>query len=117
MALKVSVIVCAHNEARYLSPSLHSLLAQSRLPDEILVINNTSTDKTRAVTGRATLAYQGWRWPSSTAYTGLAEYDGSGKSSQSHTRAPTACRRVGQAGPRRSTIRACATRVCGLHET
>ena len=26
MALKISVIVCAHNEARYLSPCLHSLL-------------------------------------------------------------------------------------------
>ena len=49
MALKISVIVCAHNEARYLSACLHSLLAQSRLPDEILVINNASTDETRAV--------------------------------------------------------------------
>jgi hypothetical protein len=28
---------------------LHSLLAQSRTPDEILVINNASTDATRAV--------------------------------------------------------------------
>jgi glycosyltransferase involved in cell wall biosynthesis len=49
MALKLSVIVCAHNEARYLAACLHSLLAQSRLPDEILVINNASTDETRAV--------------------------------------------------------------------
>jgi glycosyltransferase involved in cell wall biosynthesis len=32
-----------------LSACLHSLLAQSRLPDEILVINNASTDDTRAV--------------------------------------------------------------------
>jgi glycosyltransferase involved in cell wall biosynthesis len=45
----LSVIVCAHNEAQYLAPCLHSLLAQSRLPDEILVINNASTDATRAV--------------------------------------------------------------------
>ena len=44
-----SVIVCAHNEAQYLSACLHSLLAQSRLPDDILVINNASTDETRAV--------------------------------------------------------------------
>ena len=42
MTLKVSVIVCAHNEAEFLSACLHSLLAQSRLPDEILVINNAS---------------------------------------------------------------------------
>jgi glycosyltransferase involved in cell wall biosynthesis len=52
MALKISVIVCAHNEARYLAPCLHSLLAQSRLPDEVLVINNASTDETRAVAMR-----------------------------------------------------------------
>ena len=43
------VIVCAHNEAQYLASCLHSLLAQSRPPDEILVINNASTDATRAV--------------------------------------------------------------------
>jgi glycosyltransferase involved in cell wall biosynthesis len=49
MALRISVIVCAHNEARYLPACLHSLLAQTRLPDEILVVNNASTDETRAV--------------------------------------------------------------------
>ncbi len=47
MAPTISVIVCAHNEAQYLAACLHSLLAQSRLPDEILVINNASTDATR----------------------------------------------------------------------
>jgi glycosyltransferase involved in cell wall biosynthesis len=46
---KVSVIVCAHNEAAHLPACLHSLLAQTRLPDEILVVNNASTDATRAV--------------------------------------------------------------------
>jgi glycosyltransferase involved in cell wall biosynthesis len=45
----VSVIVCAHNEAAHLPGCLHSLLAQTRLPDEILVVNNASTDATRAV--------------------------------------------------------------------
>jgi glycosyltransferase involved in cell wall biosynthesis len=45
----MSVIVCAHNEAQYLGPCLHSLLAQTRQPDEILVVNNASTDETRAV--------------------------------------------------------------------
>jgi len=52
MTLKFSVIVCAHNEARYLGPCLHSLLAQSRQPDEILVINNASTDDTAVVAKR-----------------------------------------------------------------
>jgi glycosyltransferase involved in cell wall biosynthesis len=49
MALRISVIVCAHNEARYLPACLYSLLAQTRIPDELLVINNASTDETRAV--------------------------------------------------------------------
>lgn len=49
MALTISVIVCAHNEGRYLAACLHSLLAQTRPPDELLVINNASTDETRAV--------------------------------------------------------------------
>lgn len=48
MPLSCSVIVCAHNEARYLTACLHSLLAQSRPPDEILVIDNASTDGTAA---------------------------------------------------------------------
>jgi glycosyltransferase involved in cell wall biosynthesis len=47
--LFISVIVCAHNEAQFLGACLHSLLAQTRLPDEILVINNASTDETGAV--------------------------------------------------------------------
>jgi glycosyltransferase involved in cell wall biosynthesis len=49
MTFRISVIVCAHNEAQYLPACLHSLLAQSRIPDEILVIDNASTDSTRAV--------------------------------------------------------------------
>jgi glycosyltransferase involved in cell wall biosynthesis len=49
MALSISVIVCAHNEARYLPACLYSLLAQTRRPDDILVVNNASTDETRAV--------------------------------------------------------------------
>ncbi len=46
MTLRISVIVCAHNEALYLPTCLYSLLAQSRRPDEIIVINNASTDAT-----------------------------------------------------------------------
>jgi len=49
VTLRMSVIVCAHNEAAYLAGCLHSLLAQSRPADEILVINNASTDETRTV--------------------------------------------------------------------
>jgi glycosyltransferase involved in cell wall biosynthesis len=45
----ISVIVCAYNEDRFLSACLHSLLAQTRPPDEIIVVNNASTDRTGAI--------------------------------------------------------------------
>lgn len=52
MGLTLSVIVCAHNEAGYLGACLHSLLAQSRRPDEIIVVNNDSSDSTGEVAAR-----------------------------------------------------------------
>jgi glycosyltransferase involved in cell wall biosynthesis len=45
----ISVIVCAHNEERYVAPCLLSILNQSRRPDEVLVVNNASTDRTGEV--------------------------------------------------------------------
>ena len=47
--MKLSAIICAYNEERMLAPAIHSLLAQTRVPDEIIVVNNASTDDTRAV--------------------------------------------------------------------
>ena len=44
--MTISVIVCAHNEERFVAACLHSLLAQSRRPDEIILINNASDDAT-----------------------------------------------------------------------
>jgi glycosyltransferase involved in cell wall biosynthesis len=43
---RITTIVCAYNEARFLLPCLHSLLAQTRPPDELIVIDNASTDET-----------------------------------------------------------------------
>jgi glycosyltransferase involved in cell wall biosynthesis len=45
--LTITAIVCAFNEERLLPAALHSLLAQTRVPDEIIVVNNASTDGTR----------------------------------------------------------------------
>jgi len=45
----ISVIVCAHNEERFVAACLHSLLAQSRRPDEVILINNASDDATGLV--------------------------------------------------------------------
>ncbi len=52
MTLVCSVIVCAFNEERYIEACLHSLLAQTRRPDEVLVVNNASTDRTAERAGR-----------------------------------------------------------------
>jgi glycosyltransferase involved in cell wall biosynthesis len=50
--LKISAIVCAYNEERVLPAALHSLFSQTRVPDEVIVVNNASTDRTRAVAER-----------------------------------------------------------------
>jgi glycosyltransferase involved in cell wall biosynthesis len=47
--MTISVVVCAYNEGRLLPGCLYSLLSQTRLPDEIVVVNNASTDSTGAV--------------------------------------------------------------------
>jgi glycosyltransferase involved in cell wall biosynthesis len=49
VALTITAIVCAYNEARYLPACLFSLLSQTRPPDEILVVDNASTDDTGAL--------------------------------------------------------------------
>ena len=47
--MQISVIVCAHNEEAFIAACVCSLLAQTRLPDEIIVINNASSDRTGQV--------------------------------------------------------------------
>ena len=47
--MTITTIVCAYNEARLLPACLHSLLAQTRPPNEIILVNNASTDGTGAV--------------------------------------------------------------------
>jgi glycosyltransferase involved in cell wall biosynthesis len=49
MALTITTIVCAFNEDRLLPGCLYSLLAQTRQPDDIIVVNNASTDRTAQV--------------------------------------------------------------------
>ena len=47
--MTISVIVCAYNEEHYLEACLRSLQLQSRPPNEIIVIDNASSDRTGAV--------------------------------------------------------------------
>jgi glycosyltransferase involved in cell wall biosynthesis len=49
MRLTITAIVCAYNESRLLPACLYSLRSQTRPADDILVINNASTDETGAV--------------------------------------------------------------------
>ncbi len=44
--LSLSVVICAYNEEEWIGKTLESLLHQHRLPDEIIVVNNASTDTT-----------------------------------------------------------------------
>ncbi len=46
MSLTASIVLCTYNGARFLSAQWGSLLAQSRLPDEIVVRDDASTDAT-----------------------------------------------------------------------
>jgi len=47
--LTITAVICAYNEAHHLPACIFSLLAQTRPPDEIIVINNASTDDTGEV--------------------------------------------------------------------
>jgi glycosyltransferase involved in cell wall biosynthesis len=47
--VRYSIIICAYNEEAYIHRCLHSVLHQTRPADEILVVNNASTDGTRAI--------------------------------------------------------------------
>jgi GT2 family glycosyltransferase len=64
--MRISAIVCAYNEQRLLAGALHSLLAQTRAPDEVIVVNNASTDgfptsPTATSTSRG-ISIRGRRW-------------------------------------------------------
>lgn len=47
--MKVSVIIPAYNEEKYIGACLESLTTQQVKADEIIVVNNNSTDKTAAI--------------------------------------------------------------------
>ena len=46
----ISVVIATRNRAHWLGDTLESLAKQTRLPDEIIVVDNASTDNTRQLT-------------------------------------------------------------------
>lgn len=44
--MKISVVIPAYNEEKYIASCLKHITSQSELADEIIVVNNNSTDKT-----------------------------------------------------------------------
>lgn len=50
--MKVSVALCTYNGEKFLAAQLASILRQSRLPDEIVVCDDNSTDSTSAIVER-----------------------------------------------------------------
>jgi len=47
--MKVSVVIPAFNEEKYIGKCLESIIAQVEKPDEIIVVDNNCTDKTVAI--------------------------------------------------------------------
>ncbi|GLY03114.1 glycosyl transferase [Actinoplanes sp. NBRC 101535] len=49
MSQTMTVVIPAYNEETAIGPCLDAILAQSRIPDEIIVVDNNSTDATLSV--------------------------------------------------------------------
>lgn len=47
--MKYYIIIPAYNEEKFISFTLHSILAQTALPEKIVVVNDNSTDKTAQI--------------------------------------------------------------------
>ncbi len=44
--MKITILIPCHNEEKSIKSTINSCLNQSRTPDEILVVNDGSTDRT-----------------------------------------------------------------------
>lgn len=51
-ALTLSVVIPVYNEGAYLAKCLDAIAAQTEMPDQVVVVDNNSTDDSAAVAGR-----------------------------------------------------------------
>ena len=58
--LSISVVICAFNEQDWIIKTLASLIEQKRQADEIIVVNNASTDNTEVVVQRFITEHPGY---------------------------------------------------------
>ena len=47
--MTVSVVIPAYNTSRFMRGTLGSVFTQTRMPDEVIVVNDASTDGTPAI--------------------------------------------------------------------
>src|SRR5665647_3084233 len=47
--MRVSVLIAAYNGEAYIAEAVDSVLGQSHAPDEVIVVDDGSTDRTRAI--------------------------------------------------------------------
>ena len=69
--LTVAIAAISHNYGRYLGQALRSAKSQSHKPDEIIVIDDSSTDNTREVAGNYDVPY--FRIDAGHQYHGMAK--------------------------------------------
>lgn len=66
--MKISVLVIAHNEERYIAECLTSLLNQSRKPDEIILVVHNSTDRTEGLARKFPITIIPYTGPTGSIY-------------------------------------------------
>ncbi len=66
--MKLSVVVIAHNEEKYIGRCIESILVQSLKPDEIIVVSHNSTDKTSVIAKQYGVIVDDYSGPSGSAH-------------------------------------------------